>query len=142
MYINKVQSAQTRALRQITWTGKTKKHNRTHRQALYNKWGWANTKQLIQRANVQLVRKAAINTSSERINQMFKIQNTPNMRPGQQHKIKTNNTNHRKQHNILDAGRNSYNSLPLPIRDTTTKNHQFKKQTKTHISQLFLLPEH
>ena len=140
--IAKVQKAQTRALRQISWTARTNYGAKPHRQQMFSKWWWLNTQQLLERATIQLVIKARNNKSSDGINQMFTTNDSSRQRPANRHKIQTINTRKRNTRNILDKGRNSFNHLPLYLREPNLKPLQHKKELKKHIELRHLLPEH
>ena len=128
--ISKIQKAQTRVLRQITWSRRIKFNQKQHRQALFTDWGWMNTKQLTQNATNQVVRKAVRNQSTSEINQMFHFNDQSKSRIKNSSQIKTENTNKRHSPNLLDIGRNGYNNLPLHLRDLSLNIFLHKKNRK------------
>ena len=140
--ISKIQKAQTRVLRQITWSRRIKFNQKQHRQALFTDWGWMNTKQLTQNATNQVVRKAVRNQSTSEINQMFHFNDQSKSRIKNSSQIKTENTNKRHSPNLLDIGRNGYNNLPLHLRDLSLNIFLHKKKSKIEMFKNFHLTEH
>ena len=70
---NKVQTAQIKAARQLTWTKGAHNVQKSHRQDLLTSLGWMNIDQILNQATIQLVKKAATNQSSAAINRMYNM---------------------------------------------------------------------
>ena len=129
--LNKIQVAQTKAAKQLLWSGRTKKNQITHRQETLDKAGWMNVQQLTNSATINLIRKAANNESSTGINSMFNYNSNNNIRPNMRNKIKTEPTTRRRTPNILERGTQLFNQLPNELRERMS-NHKFKSKLKEH----------
>ena len=108
---NKVQTAQIKAARQLTWTKGAHNVQKSHRQDLLTSLGWMNIDQILNQATIQLVKKAATNQSSAAINRMFNMHDGTTKRPKYKCLIFTADTKKRNAHNILDIGKAAFNQL-------------------------------
>ena len=139
---SKIQAAQTRAARAISWPGRKQTKDKISRQDLFQSLGWPNVLQIAHNATVTIVRQATCNRSATGINSMFSTRKGTQKRNQHKHTITTKNTSKRKGSNFLDCGRKQYNQLPLQLRDTTTSKYMFKKGLKSHLAELHHLPRH
>ena len=138
----RIQTAQTKAARQIAWTRRTNFRSKSHRQDLFNLLGWPNVTQIVNRATIQLVCKAAMNQSSSELNKMFFIKEDKSKRVKYSHLISTVNTTKRESANFLDSGRRLFNNLPISIREQYKSSYRFKRILKSHIYDNFQLTRH
>ena len=97
--MDKVQSAQTRVLRQLDWTRRTASHQKSHRQELFTEWNWLNTKQFTDTAIINTVRNAANKESTQDINKMFSYRNNTTTRIENAYLIYTEPTTKRQSKN-------------------------------------------
>ena len=140
--IRRIQSAQTRAARQITWVRRTRKTQLEHRQTLFEKLGWLNTTQMANQAIISTVNKAINNRSSQEINEICTWRNTQLKRDQHSHQITVVNTTKRTGPNLLDKGSELYYAMPLKLQDNGLKPYQFKKQLKEYIKDNYQLIKH
>ena len=140
--IAKIQAAQTKAARAITWQGARGSKNKISRQDLLNSLGWMNVQQIADSASLMMVRQATLNSSAIGINHMFNINIGRLKRAQFQNIISTKNTKKRKGVNFLDRGRDLFNELPVLLRDTKVSKFTFKKGVKSYISDRHHLPRH
>ena len=138
----KIQSAQTKAARAITWHPGLKYSTKPHRQELLLRLGWKNVQQMSNTATVQIVKLASKNQSSEGINLMFAKNPVERKRSHLSHFISTFSTKYRKGINFLDRGRSQFNQLPLDLRDNSRSRYGFKRGLKSYINDLYHLPRH
>ena len=139
---DKVQAAQIKVARAITWHRRLKYSEKPHRQILLLQLGWNNIQQMTHSATVQLVKRASNNQSSMGINSMFTKQTTENKRSHLSHCVSTMCRKKRKKLNFLDNGRAKYNGLPLILRNNSLSKYGFKHVLKQHISEQFFLQQH
>ena len=140
--LTKIQSAQTRAARQINWTKGSGLIAKPHRQDLLEEIGWLNATQISQMAIIQLVKKASTNVAPEGINKMFMKSDDNKKRTKYQHLIHTINTKKRLSKNIIDYGRKAFNQLPIELRKDNMKKMHFKRELKLYIKDHFHLTRH
>ena len=98
--------------------------------------------QLAVNATIQMVRQAAVNKSSKGINEMFAYRGARTTRRDNRYRIESENTYKRGKRNLLNRGKNQYNSLPPELRDMSLKTHSHKKQMKKHMKTLYRLEKH
>ena len=130
--IQRIQTAQTKAARQLVWNKRTRRTELDHRQILFESLGWLNVSQMTNQATTQIVYKALNKRSSMEINRMFTWKKTGSSRNKSSHQITTINTAKRKGPNLLDMGRELYNNLPLNLRNNKLKPSSFKRELKKY----------
>ena len=138
----RIQQAQMKILKQMTWTQRQKYQTKPHRQDHLDEWGWLNVEQMADNSTIQLARKAALNQTSAGINAMFNYRETKNARKENKNRIETISTKKRNNLNILDRGRNKHNRLPPELRDRATKPHKYKKMMKAFMKTQNKLQKH
>ena len=119
--LQRIQTAQTRAARQITWHRRTSKEELEHRQTLFESIGWLNVTQIANQSTLQIVSKALNKRTSKGINQMFTWKEAGSRREAGSHQATTENTNKRKGPTLLDKGRELFNKLPLNLCNNSLK---------------------
>ena len=101
-----------------------------------------NVTQLTNSAIINTVRKAANKESTKEINKMFSLRNNETTRMDNVFKIETELTNKRRGKNILDIGKQTYNSQPPLLRSPFISKFSYKKQLKLWIKTTNKLIEH
>ena len=91
--------------------------------------------QLAVNATIQMVRQAAVNKSSKGINEMFAYRGARTTRRDNRYRIESENTYKRGKRNLLNRGKNQYNSLPPELRDMSLKTHSHKKLIKKRMAK-------
>ena len=138
----RVQSAQTKILRQLNWTRRKSYKDKCHRQSLFEEWKWPNVEQLCRISTIQIVRKSALNMSTEELNSFYNFRNNDTCRLENSFKIYTEKTTKRSATNILDKGRLYYNELPTDLRNTSLSQKLFKLKLKAHVMTKHKLEKH
>ena len=131
--IAKLQASQIKAARAINIKAWQRTKIKTHRQILLTTINWPNTKQIIESATLNILKKAINGKSSTDLSKAFIISQPPNQRSGPairvNHRGKINKTNNTftVQASML------FNRLPIELRNPILTTEKFKKQLKTHI---------
>ena len=130
--IARIQTAQTRAARRITWQGRSSKTKLDHRQVMFESLGWLNATQMANQATIQIVQKSLNNRSATAINNMFRWKPRGTGRNPTSYQASTISTIKRKGSNLLDNGRSLFNQLPLRLRNNSMKPSTFKRELKLY----------
>ena len=126
----------------MNWTRRKSYKEKGHRQSLFEEWKWPNVEQLCCISTVQIVRKAAMNTSTEELNSFYNFRNNDTCRLKNLFKIYAEKTTKRSAINILDTGRLYYNELPTDLRNTSLSQKLFKLKLKAHVMTKHKLEKH
>ena len=140
--ILKVQAAQMKAARVVTWVRRQKYNQKQHRQELLSQLGWLNVQQMCNSATMLMVRQAIRMQSSRGINRMFKKESAMEKREHLQHRVITKNTIRRKGVNFLDSARSLYNNLPFNLRNDSLSKIGYKRELKKYVTEHYLLEKH
>ena len=131
--IAKLQASQIKAARAINIKAWQRTKIKTHRQILLTTINWPNTKQIIESATLNILKKAINGKSSTDLNKAFIISQPPNQRSGPairvNHRGKINKTNN----TFTVQAPMLFNRLPIELRNPILTTEKFKKQKKTHI---------
>ena len=140
--IDKVQKFQTRAARAITNRGWKKTGPKMHRQALFEKIGWQNTRQIITSSMLNLAKMAIDQKSSHTLNQLFNTTNPIHPRQGQGTRITHKGRIGQKGNTFATQAPQIYNQLPASIRNPIISGTKFKRELKMHIHTQHELQKH
>ena len=118
------------------------KGKRMHRQVALDKLDWPNVEQITQMALLNLIKTAISSKSSKALNELF-IKKQPRKPRGVQGiQLKHKGPLNRKNNSFTVHAINSFNKLPLSLRDYNLTNKKFKIELKKHIRSNFLLTQH
>ena len=138
-----VQRAQTKAARMVSgMNGWGYSENRTHRQEVFEKLKWKNTRQLITTANLNLLKLAIDNKSAESINKLFKKTTPAHPRGITVTRVDHTGPATRKQTSFEVQSAIEFNNLPDLLRSPLLTTLGFKTLLKGHISLLHPLATH
>ena len=131
--IAKLQASQIKAARAINSKSWQREKIKTHRQTLLTTINWPNTKQIIESATLNIMKKAINGKSSSDLNNAFTLSQPPNQRTGPAIRV-----NHRgkinKANNTFSVQASMlFNKLPTELRSPILSTVKFKKQLKAHI---------
>ena len=128
--IARVQSIQIKAARVIKNKAWARTKHKQHRQELLDELKWPNTQQIINSATLNLAKKATTASSSEGLNNLFKVSKATHTRKLPviriDHRGKVTSTN-----NIFSVNAPKlFNNLPAELKDPNMSNTKFKRQLK------------